>query len=215
MWFLKVPMPMQLMPKLILTTTALVLVMTGMVLSPVNSASALANNVITASKTAGHKTARSTNAVPSTVSSMVLPYAAEDVWPLISNPYVLTQHAPKVNRLTLLTRRGSSQDLGYAVKLNPLLPEFNYVLRYQSNGRNTLTFERISGSFKTIQGYWKVMPLPGGKSCKVTYAVAIDPGFAAPQAWVTQAIRRDVPTLMAHVRRQVAVRVTQDQLASH
>jgi ribosome-associated toxin RatA of RatAB toxin-antitoxin module len=149
-----------------------------------------------------------TGNLPSVIGSLELPYPADMVWSVISNPQKLTQRAPNVKRVSRVSQSGSSQDLSYAVKSNPVLPEFNYVLRYQPKGPYTLAFNRVSGSFKTITGYWKVIPQSGGKTSTLVYSLAMDPGFAAPQALINHAIKMDVPRLMQHARSQVALYAT-------
>jgi ribosome-associated toxin RatA of RatAB toxin-antitoxin module len=143
--------------------------------------------------------------VPGVISSINLPYPADTVWSVINNPQQLTQRAPNVKRVKLVANQGKTQDLAYSVKITPLLPQFDYVLRYQQTGPYTLSFSRVSGSFKSIKGYWKVLPQTGGKTSTLVYALNLDPGFAAPKPLIGQAIKMDVPHLLQHARNQVAL----------
>jgi ribosome-associated toxin RatA of RatAB toxin-antitoxin module len=142
--------------------------------------------------------------MPAVVSRMVVPYPPAMVWPVIAHPQALTQHAPKVKQLSRVGGSTNSPDLRYVVKFSPLLPQFDYVLRYRPLGGYTLGFTRVSGNFKRIEGQWRVVPVMGGKSSEIQYTLAMDPGFLAPQPLVMQAIRSDVPSLMTHVSHVVA-----------
>jgi ribosome-associated toxin RatA of RatAB toxin-antitoxin module len=142
-------------------------------------------------------------AVPNVKAAMTVPYPPDTVWALLSNPVMLTQLERRVRSLKLLSRQGNQQDLKYTVSISPLLPNFDYVLRYQTLPPYQVQFRRVQGSFKSFDGGWLITPLNGGKQCRLSYTLRLDPGFMAPRVLVTQALNHDLPSMMGNVRRSL------------
>ncbi|MBY0358984.1 MAG: SRPBCC family protein [Candidatus Obscuribacterales bacterium] len=52
----------------------------------------------------------------------------------------------------------------------------NHTITQLHHKPNTIEWVLIDGNFPSASGRWEVEPTESGKSCKVTYTVAIDPG---------------------------------------
>jgi carbon monoxide dehydrogenase subunit G len=147
--------------------------------------------------------ASKSQALPAVEAKMLINLPVNQVWPVISDPEKAMQLETKVKKIQTLRHRGTEKDILYQVILSPLLPKFEYTLHYRTQAPDYIRFNRISGSFKDFEGFWKLTSVEQGQKTLVTYHLAIDPGFLAPQFILLQAVKNDLPTMMGHVRQAV------------
>jgi ribosome-associated toxin RatA of RatAB toxin-antitoxin module len=138
---------------------------------------------------------------PATVSAQILiPKPPSQVWPIVANPQDVMSQEKKVKKVQTLKQAGNSLDVAYTVNYSSLLPTFNYTLRLDKKQPSTITFKRLNGSFKDINGSWQLTPVDNGQKTILTYTLSIDPGFFAPKFLLVQAIKNDLPTMMKNVK---------------
>jgi len=120
-------------------------------------------------------------------------------WKVITDPAKLASHEPKVKKAQVIKRTAGGQNVDYSVSMTRLLPTFNYVLEQDFSPPNKMTFHRLSGSFKDIQGSWLLNPAPGGKGTIVTYNLMMDVG-PLPKGMVMGAVKSDLPNFMRNAK---------------
>ncbi len=138
--------------------------------------------------------------VPSVVASVLLDHPPAKVWPVVANPALLMQNEAKVKKAVITSKSANAQTVAFTVSMARLLPAFNYVLQENLSPPNQMTFHRISGSFKDIQGSWKLTPTAGGQKTILTYTLQLDPGPLVPKGMLLGAVKSDLPTMMKNVR---------------
>jgi ribosome-associated toxin RatA of RatAB toxin-antitoxin module len=140
------------------------------------------------------------NNMPTVSAKIHIPEPPDKVWKTVSDPSKLMSREEKVKQMKLVSSQGNVKDVEFTVLMSRLLPAFTYTLRHQVSGNNTLNFHRLTGSFKDIQGSWKVVPADGGKSSVLIYNLSIDPGPLVPQNILLPAVKSDLPRMMRNVK---------------
>lgn len=75
---------------------------------------------------------------------------------------------------------------------------FNYVLTLKETFPSQIEWHRLSGAFKTNDGFWRIEPAEDGES-RVTFAKSIDGGFL-PQSFVNAELRQTMPKVMGNLK---------------
>ena len=140
------------------------------------------------------------NNVPSVSAKILIPEPPDKVWKTVANPTSLMSREAKVKDMKTVASQGNVKDVEYTVMMSRLLPAFRYTLRHQPAGNNTLSFRRLNGSFKDINGFWKVVPADGGKSSVLIYNLSIDAGPLVPQNLLLPAVQSDLPQMMRNAK---------------
>jgi ribosome-associated toxin RatA of RatAB toxin-antitoxin module len=138
--------------------------------------------------------------VPSVQAKIWVNKSVPNAWKVISDPVKLTSTEPKVKKAQVVSRTARSQNVAFSVSMARLLPSFNYVVEQDLNPPNALTFHRLSGSFKDIQGSWLLNPAPNGKGSILTYNLKLDPGPLVPKGLLMNAVKSDLPNLMKNAK---------------
>lgn len=140
------------------------------------------------------------NAVPSVEAKILVARPPEKVWRVVSDPVKLMQEERKVKKVKVLSQSGNKQQVEFNVLMTRLLPSFNYILLQELSPPSLLTFRRLSGSFKDIQGSWRLTPVEGGQKTILTYTLKLDPGPLVPKSMLLNAVKSDLPTMMRNAR---------------
>ncbi len=145
----------------------------------------------------------SANTLPFVEAKILIPKPPERVWSVVSNPEKLMQEERKVKKVKLLSWTGNKQNVEFSVLMTRLLPPFNYVLQQDLSPPNILRFKRVSGSFRDIQGSWKLLPVENGSKTILTYTLKLDPGPLVPRSLLLGAVKADLPTMMQNAKRAI------------
>lgn len=140
------------------------------------------------------------NNMPTVSAKILIPEPPDKVWKTVTDPNALMSEEEKVQKIKTVADTGSTKDVEFTVLMVRFLPAFRYILRHQPVGDNTLTFRRLSGSFKDIRGFWKLAPADGGKNTVLIYNLSIDPGPLVPESLLMQAVKSDLPRMMQNVK---------------
>jgi carbon monoxide dehydrogenase subunit G len=148
---------------------------------------------------------KSKDSLPSVSAQIMISKPPSEVWKKIMQPERLMQREKKVKSIKVVSQTANSKDLAYTVEMSRLLPTFQYTLRHQpASGPMTLSFWRLNGSFRDVQGSWNVAPIDGGKNSVLTYNISIDPGPLIPRMLLQTVLKADLPNMMNNVKTTVS-----------
>ena len=142
----------------------------------------------------------SKNAIPSVEAKILIDRPPERVWPIVANPEKLMSRERKVKKVRLLSQTENRQEVAFSVSMTRLLPTFDYVLEQTLRPPTMVVFRRMSGSFREIQGFWKLIPADGGRKTILLYHLSLDPGPLIPRRMLLGAIRADLPEMMRTIK---------------
>ena len=137
---------------------------------------------------------------PAAEAHILVSRSPDKVWQVVSDPRKLMQEERKVRKIKMLSQGKSSQQVEFTVLMTRLLPTFNYVLQQDLYPPYLMKFHRVSGSFKDIQGSWKLTPVENGQKTILSYSLKIDPGVIAPRGIIMNAVKSDLPTMMRNAK---------------
>lgn len=84
-----------------------------------------------------------------------------------------------------------------------MLPETVSVFRSTYVPNREIQFERVSGDFRFLKGAWRLQPLAGGTSTRVTYTARIGVSVPLPSFVIRAALEADVPKFLSAFRQEV------------
>lgn len=143
------------------------------------------------------------NAVPSVEARILIAKPPEQVWTVVSDPVTLMESERKVKKVKVLSKQANKQNVEFSVLMTPLFPAFNYVLLQELSAPYLLTFHRISGSFKDIQGSWRLIPFDNGTKTILSYTLKLDPGPLIPRGLLMTAVKSDLPNMMKNAKASI------------
>jgi ribosome-associated toxin RatA of RatAB toxin-antitoxin module len=143
------------------------------------------------------------NSVPSVEAKILISKPPEKVWQVVSDPVTLMREERKVKKVKILSRTANKQNVEFSVLMTHLLPPFNYVLLQELSPPNLLRLHRVSGSFRDIQGSWKLIPVDSGNKTILTYTLKLDPGPLIPRSMLLGAVKSDLPSMMRNAKRAI------------
>lgn len=144
--------------------------------------------------------AASSGQVPSVEARILISRPPEKVWKVVADPEKLMQEENKVKKVKILSRGANRQNVAFSVSMTRFFPPFNYVLLQELSPPSLLKFRRISGSFKDIQGSWRLSPVENGSKTVLTYTLRLDPGPLIPRSLLLGAVKSDLPEMMRNAR---------------
>jgi ribosome-associated toxin RatA of RatAB toxin-antitoxin module len=142
----------------------------------------------------------SKNDVPSVEAKILVSKPMSKVWSVVSEPETLMKHDPRVKKVKVLSRSGNKQNVEFNVMMTRLFPTFNYVLVQELSAPTTVRFHRVSGSFRDIQGAWKLLPGENANQTILSYTLKLDPGPLIPRPLLLGAVKSDLPNMMHHAK---------------
>lgn len=140
------------------------------------------------------------NTAPSVEAKILISRPPEKVWSVVADPETLMSQERKVQKVKVLSRSANKQNVAFSVSMTRLFPPFNYVLLQELSPPHLLRFHRVSGSFKDIQGSWKLSPVEQGSKTILTYTLQLDPGPFIPRAMLLGAVKSDLPSMMRNAK---------------
>lgn len=143
------------------------------------------------------------NTVPSVEAKILVSRSPDKVWPIVSNPEKLMSGEGKVKKVQILSQEGNRQEVAFSVFMTRLLPTFNYVLEQNLIPPTTVKFHRLSGSFRDIQGFWRLIPAENGQKTILVYNLKLDPGPLIPRSLLLGAVKADLPNMLQSAKRTI------------
>ena len=128
---------------------------------------------------------------------------ASSVWAVMQDQNRIPKYVKSVKQIRIVETGDKWKIIEQKLKLHPLLPRFNYVFKEQYGPGYSIHFERVSGSFKEVKGWWRIDQNESGKSITLVYSTYVDVGWFVPRSWITKGIKQDVPELLVAFRNEV------------
>lgn len=137
------------------------------------------------------------------VGTIVINRPAEEVWPIIVNPYEYKNAIfPRVKKIDVLVDEPHFSRVKASINCYPF-PDLGYTVESFYQPCQRVEFKRIEGCFKNFAGNWSIKPLSGGNSCEVTFSMLVEPDFPLPQWLVRQGIKIELPKTLTALRTRV------------
>ena len=126
--------------------------------------------------------------------------SASAVWDLMLNHDRVPEYVKGLKELNVLESGENWKVIEHRLMLHPLLPKFYYVFREQYGPGFSIAFDRVKGSFKQMNGWWKIFPTENEKQVILAYSTYVEVGFFIPKSWINRGIRKRVPSLLTTFR---------------
>ena len=88
----------------------------------------------------------------------------------------------------------------HIVKKFWFLPATRSVFKSVYDGQRSITFHRVEGDLRAMEGQWLLEPLQKGSRTRLFYNAHIDPGAPLPSSVVRAAIEAELPKTLAALR---------------
>jgi len=108
-----------------------------------------------------------------------------------------------LKKAKILSVNGSKKTISCEAEIAGGLLKFQYVLEFTEHAPNLVEWHRVSGAFKSNEGYWKFEPIDKGKFTLVTYSKYVDGGFLFPQFIVKKELHDNMPIILGELKRSV------------
>jgi ribosome-associated toxin RatA of RatAB toxin-antitoxin module len=137
------------------------------------------------------------------VGTIIIERPAEEVWPIIVNPYEY-KHAifPRVRKIDVLVDEPNFSRVKASINCFPF-PDIGYTVESFYQPCSRVEFKRIEGCFKNFAGNWSIKPTANGSACEVTFSMLVEPEFFLPQWLVRQGIKIELPKTLTALRNRV------------
>ena len=76
------------------------------------------------------------------------------------------------------------------------------VFRSDLEPNRRMTFRRVDGDMRILEGEWTLEALDGGRRTRVSHEMRMQPGFAAPAPMVRSFLRTEVSVGLANLKRE-------------
>ena len=76
------------------------------------------------------------------------------------------------------------------------------VFRSDLEPNRRMTFRRVDGDMRILEGEWTLEALDGGRRTRVSHEMRMQPGFSAPGMMVRSFVRGEVSAGLANLRRE-------------
>jgi ribosome-associated toxin RatA of RatAB toxin-antitoxin module len=126
----------------------------------------------------------------------------EIVWRILTDYANAPRVFPQLKKCQIVEDRGGTKLLRHQVAPSGLPGTYEYVVEVKESAPKSLEWHRVSGSFKEVDGFWKLEPLDGGRSTEVTYSAYVNGGLFIPPPLIRRQFRIDMPGIMASLKSQ-------------
>ncbi|HEY9785452.1 MAG TPA: SRPBCC family protein [Candidatus Obscuribacterales bacterium] len=130
------------------------------------------------------------------VSRALIKARPEEVWHILTDYCNATRVFPLLKKCQVIEDRGPTKIMKHVVAPSGLLANYEYVLEVKENHLRSLEWKRVSGSFKEVDGFWKIEPADNGRHSLVTYASHVNGGMFMPQGLIKRQFKIDAPQVM-------------------
>ncbi|MBR7617841.1 SRPBCC family protein [Phenylobacterium sp. 20VBR1] len=131
----------------------------------------------------------------------------EVVWAVLVDCDLAPRMAASLKSCRILERDPAGRwDLREQIVRPGLMPRFRSVVRSDFDAPRRLRFRRTGGDLKILEGEWRLAPLDGGRATRVVYESRAASPYAVPASLARLALRRDVLTAMAALKRESLAR---------
>ncbi|MGB9735841.1 MAG: type II toxin-antitoxin system RatA family toxin [bacterium] len=99
-----------------------------------------------------------------------------EVFSIVSDYNDYAKHIPQTTSVKVVQKNGNVLIVDYKVefKFSILSEHANYTLKHVLNPPDSITWTRVAGNLKTVEGSWKFLPVDNGKKTIGFYRVYTD-----------------------------------------
>lgn len=134
------------------------------------------------------------------VSSMIVNARPEVCYKVCTDYKNAATTFPTLKKCQVVQDNGASKVIKYVTHPTGSFTDYSYMLEVKETPFQMVEWNRISGDFKAIDGYWKIEPAQGGTKTLVTYATYVDGGMFMPQILIKRQFRIDLPPCMTALK---------------
>jgi len=135
-------------------------------------------------------------------AAVLIDASPEAIWSVMTNCELAPEFVPHLKSCEVLDAGDDWEIIEHKVKYYLLWPQQRYTFKADYHPFKKISFLRIKGDLKYLQGEWLLQDDVDGQ-IRVTYSVTIDPGRLVPKFMVRRALRKDLPKVMKAFREQV------------
>ena len=127
----------------------------------------------------------------------------ERIWQVLRDCESAPEYVPHVRQCELVETRdeGRTEIFRQEVKYTWFLPRFEHLFSLQYTPYDRIDVARVSGPIERMEGIWRLRPTSDGRTL-LTYDLELLPGLPVPRFMIGATLRRDIPTILAEVRRR-------------
>jgi hypothetical protein len=127
----------------------------------------------------------------------------QTIWNLLTSCEISPEYVPHVvecNQIDTIQNGGAELFL-QTVKPAFFLPKFEHVFRLDYHPPERIDVSHISGPIDRMEGAWILIERPGD-TVALIHSLTLKPGFPVPPLFVRNTLKRDLPTVLAEVRKR-------------
>ncbi len=125
---------------------------------------------------------------------------AETIWRVMTDCEGAPGFVPGLKACQVLDSGKNWEIIRHDVKWMWFLPKVYYVFRADYQINRQIDFWKIRGDLRDMRGTWRLYPVNHGRQTVVQYGVYLDPGFFVPKWIVRQALKKQLPKVLAALR---------------
>lgn len=127
----------------------------------------------------------------------------QQIWSIIADYNNLHRVFKQMKSAKLIKSQGKVKYVKHTVAPSGPVGTYSYVVKVTENAPRKMEWTRVSGAFKEVKGFWKLEPLDGGRTTRVTYASHVDGGFLLPRALIKRQCRIDMPIVVGSLKNKI------------
>ena len=126
------------------------------------------------------------------------------LWKIMTDCSRAPDFVPGLRACTVIEAGPGWEVIRHRVKWTWFWPEISYTFKADYEKNRRIEFVKTAGDLKEMQGAWRLEPVNGDGKTLVRYGVYLDPGFFVPQWLVHHALKKDLPAVLAALRKEAA-----------
>jgi ribosome-associated toxin RatA of RatAB toxin-antitoxin module len=136
------------------------------------------------------------------VTRVLIKARPEQVWQILSDYGRCAHIFPQLRKCEVLEDRGTTKIAKHVLAPSGIPATYEYILEVHETAPRTMSWHRLSGDFKEVDGFWKLEPTELGHHTLVTYAARVIGGFFEPQPLIKRQFRVDMPNVLLALKTQ-------------
>jgi len=144
------------------------------------------------------------SSIPNGTAAILIKAAPTKVWAVIDDKEAAADYIDGMLKSEVIGQEGGHDLIEQTMKIG--FKKVTYVVRHISNAPGGMSFRRESGDLKSMDGYWKFIPVDGGERCLVIYRLSLDPGMGIPKGIVKASLKTTLPNVLRSLKAEVARR---------
>ncbi|MDX2308203.1 MAG: SRPBCC family protein [Hyphomicrobium sp.] len=132
-----------------------------------------------------------------------VPAPPSAVWSTLTECASANTFLPNLKKCTILegdTSAGADVREHRVASWASFLPDLRSVFRSEYETERRIAFQQITGDLEHMDGEWRLEPLPGGRSTRVSYVARVGFHPLVPGFLVRNSLKSDVPTFLTTIR---------------